>query len=517
MSAQPIQRAGATGDAADAPQQFFAAVAKQANQAIAPIYHTEISTIQYPTQGDFNWNWQNISQVFNNATFNYISAAVSGSDTPGTVQLSPGGGFPNEYVRLINALSFTLSAADQATLNAAELAAATQAAAVVSTYQGIFGQITPSQMEKAQTAVPAVTNSLDYVISYVLGVLWSGATPPLTWQAMQEAKNLKKLLPNLPASGESVLGAVQTYLNALGPADSLQDQLDLGSWILNQLKNNTGEPTAANGGMTTVDPNTGAILPVQVGYGINSPVTAIQNDLNNQQRVFEVSLGISESAGGQLSVSIDEASTFIIPSVLAYVEQTSNQYDLNTFAGTSANAQITISYQGFTMVPVAPTAWQQATKLGWYYGAPIAEAWQNWQQGTNPTGFNFVSDPTTLLGEDGRGLGQITNLLISNYPTLSITYSDADYASFSEAWNESTTGNLLLFGFIPLGSFSEGVYQSSSVSTGSNSSFTLTFAPSPQVLTVPALQQTAYVVGGTFDYPATDSPTVVEQLLRLVK
>ncbi len=519
MSAQPLSHAPTLVSPADAAQDFYAILAQQANAAILPIYNTQITPIQYPSQGDFNWSWENTTnQVFNNGTFNYVSAGVSPSATQGAVKLSPAGGFANTYVRLLSSLVFTLSSSDQTALNTALQNASSQQASVVSTYEGIFGQITPVQIAKAHTVVPAVQTSFDYVVSYILGSVWSGATPPLTWAAMKGARSLEGLMQNMPASGETVLGTVQVFLNVMGSAIGLQDELNLGSWIRNQLNTNTSTPSATNGGMQTVDPNTGAILPFQVAYGISSGITSIQNDLNNTSRNFQVSMDITQAAQSQLNVSSAEEAgfSFDIGECLTFSGTESGSFNLNTFTGTSSTATLAMNFSGFTMVPIAASAWQQATDLGWYFGAPIAEAWKNWNSGTKPTGFNFVSDPTPILGSDGKGLGQISNLLISQYPTVTITYSNADFSSFRQAWQENVSGNLTLFGFIPVGSVSEGVYSSTAQSNGSNSSFTLTFTPSQQVLSVPPLQQTAYVIGGSFDYPATDSPTIVNQILRLV-
>jgi hypothetical protein len=362
-----------------------------------------------------------------------------------------------------------------------------------------------------------VQTPVDYVISYMMGSVWSGATPPLSWSVMKSARNLGSLLPNMPPSGEPVLGTVQVYLNILGPAIAFGDELNLGSWILGQLQANTSAPTAANGGMQTVNPNTGVLLPFQVGYAINSAISSIQNDLQNTSRNFSIDMSISQASQSSFSVSVGGSGGITLGEVISFSLGGRFDYNMNTFAGTSATATVSMKYIGFTMVPTAPTAWQQATDIGWFYGAPIAEAWANWQSGTKPTGFNFVSDPTPILGPNGSGLAQITNLLISNFPTITITYTNADYQRFQEAWSEQASGNIRLFGFLDVGSFSQGVYSSTVTSNGSNSSFSVTFTPSPQILTVPALQQTAYVIGGTFDYPALDQPGVVRTLLHLVQ
>jgi hypothetical protein len=71
------------------------------NDAIAPIYHTQIVLVAYPAQGDFPWWYQNPNGVFNQSTFDYVSARVSPSGAPGTVRLSPSGGFPNAYMQVV--------------------------------------------------------------------------------------------------------------------------------------------------------------------------------------------------------------------------------------------------------------------------------------------------------------------------------------------------------------------------------------------------------------------------------
>ncbi|HSS48697.1 MAG TPA: hypothetical protein VLX28_07105, partial [Thermoanaerobaculia bacterium] len=157
--------------------EYFSALNKKANEAISSIYKTRITPIQFPAQGDFNWFWQNPNQIFNQGTFDFASARVSpGGDIPDTVQLSPAGGFANAYVQVVTALQFSLSSVESETLNKAVSNASAQAQAIVSTYQGIFGQITDAQMKVAQEALGefAVANKQDYVIGYILGYIWSG-------------------------------------------------------------------------------------------------------------------------------------------------------------------------------------------------------------------------------------------------------------------------------------------------------------------------------------------------------
>jgi hypothetical protein len=489
--------------------EYFSALNKKANEAIASIYKTRITPIQFPAQGDFNWFWQNPNQVFNEGTFNFGSARVSASDdVPDTVQLSPAGGFPNAYVQVATALQYSLSSTESETLNKAVGNASAQAQAVVSTYQGIFGQITDAQMKTAQEALGefSVANKQDYVIGYIMGYIWSGRRgeqkPALTYTEMANARDLRALLPQMPGSGVPVLADVTVYLNFIAPVSSLEDQLFLGGWIRNQLRTNTAAPTERNGGMKLVNPNTGAVSTgYQVGYSINTAISQLKNDLNST-RSFTLGMQVSKAAGSSLSVSIDGGAGFSVGSLLRFSLGTKFSYDMTTVQGTSSDCTVEISYKGFTMAPIAASAWQQATSVGWFFGDPIAEAFRN--QGKDVTGFKFVSDPPYNLGPlaAGGNFGMLTNLLISNYPTVKIHYRNADFNSFKQSWNQSLSGNLTLFGFISLGRFSEGSSSSSYQEGSSNSEFTVEFGPSKEVLSVPDLQKTAFPIGGSFDFPA---------------
>ncbi len=129
--------------------------------------------------------------------------------------------------------------------------ASAQAQTIVSDYQSTFGTITPAQMALAQTAVGAfaVQTLQDYVVAYVLGYLWSGqqaaSKPPLTYTQMANSRNLRSLLPNMPASGNTVVADVSNYLSILQPVNAIQSNQQLGSWILAQLNLNTSQPTTA--------------------------------------------------------------------------------------------------------------------------------------------------------------------------------------------------------------------------------------------------------------------------------
>jgi hypothetical protein len=478
-------------------QQFYGALQAKAMEAVKSIFNSTLYPVQYPVQGDFKWNWQNANQVFNDATYQYVNACVQPGAVANTIALSPAGGFANAYVTVLNAMAFSLSKGDQAKLTSAQSNASVQAGTIISDYQTTFGQITAAQMTAA-----GVQTKQDYVIGHVLGGQWSGATPPLSYTKMASARNLKALLPNAPFSSDQVIADVTVYLNLMQPVNGLSDQLLNGTWTLSQLKGNAMAPSAANGGIQTFDPNTGMVNPsYNDGWAISSSVASINNDLQNTGRTISIGMTTSRSSGGSLSVSVEGQAGFSIGSWLQFSTEAGATYDMSKVQGTSTDCSVTIIYEGYSMIPAAAAAWQQATNSGFYFPDPINEAVANGNQ--DVTGFRFLNTPPYNLGPlaSGGNFGLLSNLLIANYPTIKITYSHADYSAFAESWSQTVSGNLTLFGFIKLGSFSEGTYGSSFAKGSDNSTFTVTFGASPEVTGVPQNLRQAYVIGGAVANP----------------
>lgn len=477
--------------------EFYSALQAKAMAAVKDTFKSKLYPVQYPAQGDFTWDWQNANQQFNDRTYQYINALVSPGQVPGTVALSPGGGFANAYVTVLNDLVFSLSSADQATLTQAQSNASVQAGTIVSDYQNTYGTITQKQMETA-----GVATKQDYVVGYVLGSQWSGSTPPLSYSQMASARNLKALLPKAPLGADQIITDVTVYLNLMQPVNGLSDQLQNGAWTLAQLKSNTQYPSAANGGIQTFDPSTGSLVPgYNAGWTIPSSVASVNNDLQNTGRTIELQMTTSQASGDSVEVSVEGQAGFSVGSWLQFETEASGSYDMSKSSGTSTTASVSITYAGYSMVPLAPAAWQQATNSGFYYPDPIAQAVANGTQ--DVTGFKFLSTPPYAMDpiDAGGNFGLATNLLIANYPTVTITYEHADFSKFSQSWSEKVSGNLTLFGFIKLGSFSQGAYGSSFKEGSDNESFTVTFSASPQVTSVPQNLRTAYVIGAAVQNP----------------
>jgi hypothetical protein len=334
----------AAGDPTGNPYQMLAAAI---NAQLALLYHTSVTLVQFPSQGNLLWYYQNGDQIFNDGTFGYISARVGPGDAAGLAKLSGPGGYPNAYLQLLSQVEYGVGSADVA---AGNQAAIRQAAA--------------------------------------------------------------------------------------------------GNALLTALRQATSTPTVANGGMLTVDPNTGAVSSsCQVGYAVNAALATLSNGLQAEQPTLTVQVPAS--------------------------------------SGTSA----TISYPGCLLVPVQASAWQQATNVGWYDPDPLTQAASNGQR--DVTGFRFTSDPSYNLGTLGSAgnFGQLTALLISGTPV--VTFSGAAKRSFAAVQTAQIAADF--FESLSLLHLDPGTETGLFLVTGA--------ANGP---TVPLMQQSAYVVGAALSFIAPD-------------
>ncbi|KAB1158381.1 hypothetical protein F7018_09395 [Tenacibaculum aiptasiae] len=490
--------------------KYYEVLQEQTQNAVKGIINDYVYPIQFPAQGGFLYNWQNLNNIFNRGTYDILTGNVSPGHVNPSAALSTAGSFPNNYIQVLSGIEYSLNNEDTIKLNKVQGNAQAQQATIVQDYQTTYGEITDNQIKEAKEVVGAwgVSTKYDYIISYVLGSQWSGTQvankPPLTYDEMSSARNLKDLLPNRPGSSDQVINDVSIYLNMTAPVNALQTQMQNGSWTVAQAIKNTQAPNKKNGGMKTFDPVTGNIDDnFRTGWNLNKSIAEIQNDLNNDSRVIEFKMTTSESSGSNLNVSINGSTGFSVGSWLKFSLGTQFSYDMSTFQGTSKDAEITVQYKGYSILPISPQAWQQDINTGWYNGSIIRQAYEN--QGKNVSGFKFASSTPPPFNfkdfREGGNFGWMNNFIISNYPTIIIKYKNADFNSFKEAWSTKTSGNLKLFGFISLGSFSAGASGGRYEKGANNSEFTLTFEPSKEIISVPEFQKQGFVIAGAITNP----------------
>ena len=514
---RPSADAVLDGVPANGVPQFYAALQASAQAALAGTLNAPITPIQAGSQGDFPYVYQNANLAFNLNTYNFLSGVVSPGSFPGAAQIGPGGSFTAGYGSLLTQIFYQLSAADNAVLTAAQLAAAVQQTNTVQTYTGIFGPITPAQLTTAATVLGYTPQNFDYVVGYALGAQWSGATPPLSYTTMQNARNLQALLPKMPPSGGPVVIAVQQYLAALGgAANAIQSRFNAGTWLINQLQSAIQSPTLAVNAMQTVDPN-GNPAPVVSQYGISKSGQQIINDLGGSSSI-SMGMSIQSSSSSNYNVSINGGTSFSIGGpILTFTGGVSSQFNMESIQGAGSAMTISVKYTGYSVVPSAPQAQQTVGgggTIGWYSQQILQEAYSNFKSGFTGSGMMFHGTPSITLDQYPSGnFNLLSNVVISNYPTISINYANGSYSQFSQSFATQASGSVKLFGFIPVGGGSMSTYQASTQQGSTNSSFSVNFVP-PSTTGVPPLLQTAYVIGGVVVSPAVTASSVVDAFLN---
>lgn len=181
-----------------------------------------------------------------------------------------------------------------------------------------------------------------------------------------------------------------------------------GSQVLDSLRRAVSQPTGENGGMQTVDPDTGERSGYQVGYVIGRSLAALSNTL--------------ESGRPELPVQV-----------------------------TGLNGEtVSYCYRGCQLVPVEPAGWQQATGRGWHDPDPLAEAFSASRDGQpRAAGYQFTGTPAYNLGPLAAGgdFGRLAGLLICDLlGPDDFTFRAPEWPSLTQGPSGSTRAALSLIG-----------------------------------------------------------------------
>lgn len=492
-----------------ASNEFYAAVQKKALKAVG----SKIRGDLFPVESDTDFPWRHHKDNrFNERTLQYITRrVVPGTYSSNSVDLETPNSFPNSYEEVLQKVIFAFSDEDQSLVNKTKTKADVQANSLLNDYQSEFGTITDEDLEEAKQESKLlksmIKTRLDYILVYMAGYVWSGRESeekaPITWKEMQEARNLRDLLKYAPPSANSVLQDISTYLNIMQPVLSLESQRQNASYLLGQLQANTQQPTAQNGGVQVIEADGGRPDDYRLSYDIVPDQGAILNELEGGNTVT-IEMETKSASRDELEVNVkgEAGGSFTVFDVLTIGGSTSTEYKMSKITGASSEMSIKMDYKGVSIITLTPDSFDQSTRDGWFNAEPIRQAVENGDK--DVTGYKFVGGkPPFTIAPVGKGgnFGQLKNLVICQYPTITITYHNANYSQFKESFEQKTRASAKLFGFIPLGSVEGGVYKSKVEAGSSDESFSVTFSPAMEIVSESSLQASAYVIGATVDTP----------------
>lgn len=375
--------------------------------------------IKFPSQGNFNWFYENMAGDFNAYTYNYLSGAVKSTGTTGLAKLEASGTFPNGWNQMLYNTTYRLSTAEAEMLDSITALVSPEGLTVLTTYESIFGNVSNFELTEAQVVwgIEYLPTKLDYVINIIIGEQWScrdsNYQEPMTWSQLASCPDLVDSLPCMPDSGLPVITALENYIGLLESAYEIQDQLSEGVWTLFNLKINTTQPSAQNGGMITFDPQTGErSASDQVGYAVQKPLLKIMEQLNDSTRSLFVNLDFT---------ILD--SIYVIAYFLNYPFKGDSlgisYMEPDTFGGMSGNGRsllsfISYKYTGLCGVDCTPSYFDDQTICGWFQPQILADAWEN--EGQDLTGYYFNSAVayTPYPVDSGGNAAWLNSLLICN-------------------------------------------------------------------------------------------------------
>ena len=422
--------------------------------------------------GNFPYYWQNPRNLsLNSKTQNWIQSALKANADP--VELN--GIFTNLFISALSKVRYSLSTADAAKLNNESALIQQQQTALLLAWQTAFGQL-PSGPQPINAVMDEITNT------------W--ATPSTTFSALKLSTDITRTLNTVPASGQSVLPSLATYLNTLG-SSPLTNATAMNNAYVAQALDAVQSPNIANGGVPV---SNGGIEPA---YLVATPLSQILADLNGTDGKFTMPMAVSRSTSGKYIVVPESKVTATVPATGFLSIKTKSNPDLfqNKITAVGQTSKVMASFENVAKVYFGPVPFSMSTGKSWFYAEPIVQAIRN--TGKDVSGFKFSPMPQIDFSKAGP-FGMVTGVLISKNPKVSITMSDQTFAAIWPDLQSGATHEVYFLGR-SLGDTADCTV--STVPDAATSSTTVTFTPT-SVSTPDSVTSTAYVLGVKTEFPA---------------
>lgn len=432
-------------------------------------------------QGNFPYYYNDPANLnFNQLTYDWINTNLLNNVPP--VQQSTGSTFSNLFLQVLSKVSYSLSTADKNKLNAAYSNAQNQQMAVLQAWKAQYGSFPPGSGQP-----------IDNIMSTIC-TTW--ASPSTTLVALQNSINMSELLNNAPASGQTIMPVVASYLDALGDSVTLANSETMNNAYVKQALRAVQTPSASNGGLVTND-GTGKLHP---SYSITTSLSSIINSLSALTNTITISMSVSIASESEYSVSINGGASFRIPFLdfFSLGVGGNSSYFHEEIVKNSSSVNMTMTFTGPTLVQYTPKTYDLSTGLYWFYMEPILEAIKNANQ--DVSGYKFSPSPGIDFGSNGP-FGLLQGIAIANYPSVKIDIKSSSYQSIQTTFQQTISTSISFLG-IPLGGSTESTYSHSASSDASQSEVSITLNPPATLVAGTSTQSVGWVLGVQTNYPA---------------
>ncbi len=449
-------------------QQAFVDTLKQkVSQFLATKLDGEFDAVIYPAGFNYGITY-GPNAYYNQATLQDIDTLLS-LDSNGQLDLT-GAGFSNLYLQVMQGVTFSFSQADTKTMNDQDTAASAQIASILKEFENAGG-------------------------TYSDPLPFGGKLQDVFNQLTKQFGSLDQL----PDTLNALRNAIASYKSIAGDSYALHNRYYAATDRITAAVGNTTHPSAANGGQQVSADG------YYVGYTPNKLPTANQliGSLNTADNAVNISINLSNFSSTSSQMSISGGGGFEIPilDILGISIGGSASYDLSRYTSHSSNVTMEMVYPGVTLFASTPSRLSNDNSTGWYANDILDEVVA--KTGEDATGYKLQGSEFNVndLFGPGKAFSRLKTFVISQQPTITMTFSAADNSLITSDLKVGASVKLKLFGLFTIGSAS-ATYSVQKVDAVSESgSVVVTFGP-PQVSgTIPIEQQVAYVMGGVASYP----------------
>jgi len=456
-----------------AKKTIIAALEREATELLGSQLDGPFSVISYPP--GYNYFVQVGSPVYYNAATLGVIDQLCVKDANGIVSLT-GSSLSTQYETVLQTVVYKQSTSDAEYLRKLQIKFADQEKGVISTYESAFGTITQKQIDDSRCDPPNKTGYIHDIIK----TKYSNDPQkiPAAYAGFSSAYML------WIARGRELVGIVSRPAKA-------QEQLTAAI-------THTTNPSAANGGWQT------GASSYRVAYTGLPAVTAITGSLtsNNRKLPLTVTVGLTNLSANTFDVSIGDKTTANVPNGVISIAfgktERAASRSLESLWRSARKIDISIVYPGITILQANPQELSADLTTGWYSQDILSDIVH--KTGQNVTGFQLQGSEFSVdeLFGQGKTFARVKTFVISREPTVQLTFYDSDISVIRNSFKQDDAIQLQLAAVLTFGVTSSGLNVQKVESVDGTTVVTL---EPPTSGTIPAPQQTAYIIGGVVDYP----------------
>ncbi|MBY0489478.1 MAG: hypothetical protein K2R93_06520 [Gemmatimonadaceae bacterium] len=447
---------------------YLEALQAQVAKLLASQLDGAFSVVTYPAGFNYGITY-GPNSYWNSATLHDLDTMLS-INSKGQLDLSGNTTFSAFYTALLHATTFTFSQADVKKMNDQDAAVDGQIASILTAFTNAGG---------------TYSNPL-----------------PLGGKLQDVFNQLTKQyggVDHLPDSLSALRNAIMQYKVMAADSYALKNRANIAAARLQAAIANASAPNGANGGMQ-IDDNT--FLP---GYTPSKLPTAgqLMGGLNTATNAITISVQMNNFSSTASSLHVEGGASLTIPiaEILDFSIGASASYDMSKYVSSQTAVNMSITYPGVTLVAAIPSALSGDNKTGWYANDILSEIAA--KTGQDATGFKIQGSEFQVadLFGPGKVFSRLKTFVISQQPTISITFTNAEISKLKTDLTVNASASLNLLGLFSIGGANAN-YQVHTVDEDEKAgSVTITFGPPEVSGSVPLQNQIAYVLGGVASYP----------------